>query len=176
MTISIFKIDSFLIAPWHQGKEGATILIAPTVESYLATIQKHQELASSAYPQQLMLYTHPWPCRFFYFCCFGVLFDVFDDAIVLGVLFDVFDDVIFRFLMQWPQYYGYRKSSLIHDFWWKLDVSWRSDEPSGLSYICEESKYPWKLDRSCHFRSNGSLYIFNLILWAPFFCFVFTFV
>ena len=43
-----------------QGKECATILIAPTVESYLGTVQKHQELASSGYPQQLMLHTHPW--------------------------------------------------------------------------------------------------------------------
>ena len=42
-------------------------MIVPTVESYLGTIQKHQELIFSRYPQQLMLCTYPGPQYFLNF-------------------------------------------------------------------------------------------------------------
>ena len=52
-----FENKIIFLAPKHQGKECAPILIAPTLESYLGKMQKHEELASSAYSQQLMLRT-----------------------------------------------------------------------------------------------------------------------
>lgn len=42
-------------------------MIVPTVESYLGTMQKHQELIFSRYPQQLMLCTYPGPQYFLNF-------------------------------------------------------------------------------------------------------------
>ena len=42
-------------------------MIVPTAESYLGTMQKHQELIFSSYPQQLMLCTYPGPQYFFNF-------------------------------------------------------------------------------------------------------------
>ena len=35
------------------------IIIASTVEYYLRTVQKYQELTFSGYPQQMILRTHP---------------------------------------------------------------------------------------------------------------------
>ena len=61
----------FFFAPWHQGKEWATILIVPTVESYLDAMKKHQKLASSEYPQQLMLHKQLWPHHHHYFLAFS---------------------------------------------------------------------------------------------------------
>ena len=51
---------------WTFWKEFALILIASTTNSYLGTVQKHQELASIRYPQKLMLSTHPWPHKLFW--------------------------------------------------------------------------------------------------------------
>ena len=49
--MNILKRDFFSFAFWHQGKEHAAILIAPTVEVYLGIMQKHQELAFMEYFQ-----------------------------------------------------------------------------------------------------------------------------
>ena len=63
--IWVFWKKIFFFASWHQGKGSARILIAPTVESYLGTMQKHEELVVIRYPHQLMLLPHPWSCHLF---------------------------------------------------------------------------------------------------------------
>ena len=60
-----FEYRSFFFAPWHQKKECAPILKAPTANSFVSTIQKY--LASSRYLQQLMLRTHHDPTKFLIF-------------------------------------------------------------------------------------------------------------
>ena len=90
-------------------------------------MQKHQAFASMGYPQQLMSQTHLWPHQFSIFWR-------------LRAFFDIFDDVIGRNFRQWPQNYLYWKPLPLFDIWWKFEVTWASDAPSGLPYICKGSK------------------------------------
>ena len=65
---------------------------------------------------------------------------IFYSLAFTGVFDDVFDDVISRNLRQWPQNYLYWKPLPLFDIWWKFEVTWASDAPSGLPYICKGSK------------------------------------
>ena len=63
-----FENRFFPFASWHQGEEYATILTASTVESYIGTMQKHQELTLSGFAHTSMTPT---------FLFFGVLRHLF---------------------------------------------------------------------------------------------------
>ena len=67
LSLTYFRKIIFL---YLQEKECATFLIAPTIESYLGTLQKHQELASSGYPYFFFLIYYYY--YFFFFWCFRV--------------------------------------------------------------------------------------------------------
>lgn len=56
--MNILKTVFFPAASWHKDTECTPILIAPSVDSYLDTVHKYQELVSNGYDQQLILYTH----------------------------------------------------------------------------------------------------------------------
>ena len=78
LSLTYFRKIIFL---YIQEKECATFLIAPTIESYLGTLQKHQELASSGYPY------------FFFFNLLLLLFFFFG-VLESFVFFYIFDYVI----------------------------------------------------------------------------------
>ena len=67
LSLTYFRKIIFL---YIQEKECATFLIAPTIESYLGTLQKHQELASSGYPYFFFLIYYYY--YYFFFWCFRV--------------------------------------------------------------------------------------------------------
>ena len=45
-----FENISFFFAPWYQGTECVPIIIGPTIELNLGTMQKHQNLVSNMLP------------------------------------------------------------------------------------------------------------------------------
>ena len=82
--MNIFKNISFFFAPWHQGIECNSILIAPAVDTFLRAMQKHKELICSMDHQLVMLHTHS--CNlvfsfFFEFFEFWDFLDIFDYVI-----------------------------------------------------------------------------------------------
>ena len=155
----------FFFAPWHQGEECAMIFITPAVESYLSTLEKYQELASSEYPQQLMQHTHLWLPQFFFI--FGVLGHFLTYVMTSSV-----------------RIYGngsiFARTGNLHLFL-VFGENFRSTECQmrsqshfisvrGQKIIC------WKLGQGCNFGSNGPIYIFSFIfLYTFLFCFILFF-
>ena len=164
LSITYFRKIIFL---YLQEKQCATFLIAPTIESYLDTLQKHQELASSGYPQKLMLHTHPWPHRFFSHHFFFFSFFFFG-VLESFVFFDVFDEVILGFYDNDPKTIHtenlYPSVTSIE----KLRSIWYQMRPQ--AYLISERGQKilyWKLGQSCCFIFF-SIFIFILFFLLPF--------
>ena len=92
----------------------------------LPWIQKHQEFSSSGHPQEVMLLPHPWPSLFILFL--GNL-DRFLTYLVTSSVGTYDNDL---------------KSTRAGNFHLSqtFKFSWKSNEPSRSSYICEGSKNP----------------------------------
>ena len=136
LSLTYFRKIIFL---YIQEKECATFLIAPTIESYLGTLQKHQELASSGYPY------------FFFFNLLLLLFFFFG-VLESFVFFYIFDYVILGSYDNGPK--TFHTENLY---------------PSQAYLISERGQkiLYWKLGQSCCFIFF-SIFIFILFFLLPF--------
>ena len=76
---------------------------------------------------KLMLLTHLWPILFYYCLPFWRVFwrIWWHHQYVLRTM---------------AQTYPYWKPQTLCYYWWKFEVNWTSDVPSGSGYVCEETK------------------------------------
>ena len=78
--MNILKM-SFFFAPWYQGTECVPIIIGPTIELNLGTMQKHQNLVSNMLPSTSGTAHTSMNSPFLDFLAFWGVFYVFDEFI-----------------------------------------------------------------------------------------------
>ena len=151
LSLTYFRKIIFL---YLQEKECATFLIASTIESYLGTLQKHQELASSGYPY------------FFFFNLLLLLFFFFG-VLESFVFFYIFDYVILGSYDNGPKtihtenlYPSVTSIEKLRSIWCQMrsQVYLISERGQKILY--------WKLGQSCCFIFFFYFYFYSIFFIA----------